>query len=52
MSIERIKFLFPNIDQSISNFESLAREANYTIGNNKTYNLVLLQLKPMFFEKW
>jgi len=39
MSIERIKFLFPNIDQYLSNFKLLAREANYTIRNNKTYNV-------------
>jgi len=40
-SLNRLKFHFPDIDQYISTFETLARKAQYTIGSRETANLFL-----------
>jgi len=40
-SLDRLKFHFPDIDQYISTFETLARKAQYTIGSRETANLFL-----------
>jgi Zinc knuckle len=40
-SLDRLKFRFPDIDQYISTFETLARKAQYTIGSRESMNLFL-----------
>ena len=41
MSLDRLTFHFPNIDQYISDFEILARKARYTIGSRELMNMFL-----------
>ena len=41
IKLENLKMQFPNIDQYISTFEELARQANYTIGSEETSRLFL-----------
>ena len=40
-SLDCLKFHFPDIDQYISTFKTLARKAQYTIGSRETANLFL-----------
>jgi hypothetical protein len=39
--LDTLKFRFPDIDQYVTDFEDLASEAGYTVGNEETLNLFL-----------
>jgi hypothetical protein len=42
--------VWPNIDQYIADFEKLAREANYTIGNSETIQFFIAGLPQTIAE--
>jgi hypothetical protein len=42
---------FPNVDQYISDFEDLVRQAGYTIGNEETIRFFLNSLTPSILDE-
>jgi hypothetical protein len=42
---------FPDVNQYISDFEDLARQAGYTIGNKETIGFFLNGLSPSILEE-
>jgi hypothetical protein len=53
VAIHWLKFKFPNIDQFISNFKTLAQKAGYTIGSTKLENIFMrgLDTAPDIMER-
>jgi hypothetical protein len=52
-SLNQLKFKFPHINQYISNFETLARKAGYSIGSRESMNFFLkgLNSAPDIMER-
>jgi hypothetical protein len=50
-STKKCKMCFPNIDQYISDFEELVRQAGYTIGNEETISFFLNGLTPSILDE-
>jgi Zinc knuckle/Retrotransposon gag protein len=44
VKLQSLRMVWPNIDQYIADFEKLAREANYTIGNSETIQFFIARL--------
>jgi hypothetical protein len=44
VKLQSLRMTWPNIDQYIADFEKLAREANYTIGNSETIQFFIAGL--------
>jgi hypothetical protein len=42
---------FPDVDQYISDFEDLVRQAGYTVGNEETIGFFLNGLSPSILDK-
>jgi len=42
---------FPDVDQYISDFEDLVRQASYTVGNEETIGFFLNGLSPSILEE-
>jgi hypothetical protein len=42
---------FPDVDQYISNFEDLVRQAGYMVGNEETIGFFLNGLSPSILDK-
>jgi Retrotransposon gag protein/Zinc knuckle len=49
--LDKCKMCFPNINQYISDFEDLVRQASYTIGNEETIGFFLNGLSPSILEE-
>jgi hypothetical protein len=46
LELNRCKMRFPNVDQYISDFEDLVRQASYTIGNEEAIGFFMNGLTP------
>ena len=44
VKLQSLRMTWPNIDQYIADFEQLARDANYTIGNSETIQFFIARL--------
>jgi hypothetical protein len=44
VKLQLLRMMWPNINQYIADFEKLAREANYTIGNSETIQFFIAGL--------
>jgi hypothetical protein len=42
---------FPDVDQYISDFKGLVRQAGYTVGNEETIGFFLNRLSPSILDK-
>jgi hypothetical protein len=51
MELDKCKMHFPNVDQYISDFEDLVRQAGYTIGNEETIGFFLNSLTPSILDE-
>jgi hypothetical protein len=51
INLNKCKMRFPNIDQYISDFEELVRQAGYTIGNEETIGFFLNGLTPSILDE-
>jgi hypothetical protein len=51
LELNRCKMCFPDIDQYISDFEDLVRQASYTVGNEETIGFFLNRLSPSILEE-
>jgi hypothetical protein len=51
LELDKCKMCFPNVDQYISDFEDLVRQASYTIGNEETIGFFLNGLTPSILEE-
>jgi len=51
LELDRCKMHLPNIDQYISDFEDLVRQAGYTIGNKETIGFFLNGLTPSTLDE-
>jgi Retrotransposon gag protein len=51
IKLNRCKMRFPNVDQYISDFKDLVRQASYTIGNEETIGFFLNGLTPSVLDK-
>jgi Retrotransposon gag protein len=51
LDLDKCKMHFPNMDQYISDFEDLVRQAGYTIGNEETIGFFLNGLTPSILDE-
>jgi Retrotransposon gag protein len=51
LDLDKCKMCFPNINQYISDFEDLVRQASYTISNEETIGFFLNGLSPSILEE-
>jgi hypothetical protein len=51
LKLDKCKMRFPDIDQYISDFEDLVRQASYTISNKETIGFFLNGLSPSILEE-
>jgi hypothetical protein len=51
LELNRCKMRFPNVDQYISDFEDLVRQAGYTISNEETIGFFLNGLSPSILDE-
>jgi hypothetical protein len=51
LELDRCKMHLPNIDQYISDFEDLVRQAGYTIGNKETIGFFMNRLTSSVLDK-
>jgi Retrotransposon gag protein len=51
INLDRCKMHFPNVDQYISDFEDLVRQAGYTVGNEETIGFFLNSLSPSILDE-
>jgi Retrotransposon gag protein len=51
IELDRCKMRFPDVDQYISDFKDLVRQASYTIGNKETIGFFLNGLTPSVLDK-
>jgi hypothetical protein len=51
LNLDKCKMCFPNVDQYISDFEDLVRQASYIIGNEETIGLFLNGLTPSILDE-
>jgi Retrotransposon gag protein len=51
LELNRCKMHFPNVDQYISDFEDLVRQAGYTVDNNEIIGFFLNSLFPSILEE-
>jgi hypothetical protein len=51
LELDKCKMRFPDIDQYISDFEDLVRQAGYTVGNEETIGFFLNSLSPSILEE-
>jgi hypothetical protein len=51
LELDKCKMCFPNVDQYISDFKDLVRQAGYTIGNEETIGFFLNGLTPSVLDE-
>jgi hypothetical protein len=51
LELNRCKMRFPNVDQYISDFEDLVRQASYTIGNEEAIGFFMNGLTPSVLDE-
>jgi hypothetical protein len=51
LKLNRCKMCFPDVDQYISDFKDLVRQAGYTVGNEETIGFFLNGLSPSILEE-
>jgi Retrotransposon gag protein len=51
LELNRCKMCFPNVDQYISDFEDLVRQASYTIGNEEAIGFFMNGLTPSVLDE-
>jgi hypothetical protein len=51
LELNRCKMCFPEVDQYISDFKDLVRQAGYTVGNEKTIGFFLNGLSPSILDE-
>jgi Retrotransposon gag protein len=51
LELDQCKMCFPDIDQYISDFEDLVRQAGYTVSNEETIGFFLNGLSPSILEE-
>jgi Retrotransposon gag protein len=51
LKLDRCKMRFPDMDQYISDFEDLVRQARYTIGNEETIGFFMNGLTPSILDE-
>jgi Retrotransposon gag protein/Zinc knuckle len=51
LDLDKCKLCFPDVDQYISDFEDLVRQAGYTIGNEETIGFFLNGLTPSILDE-
>jgi Retrotransposon gag protein len=51
LELNRCKMHFPNVNQYISDFKDLVRQAGYTVGNEETIGFFLNGLSPSILDE-
>jgi Retrotransposon gag protein len=51
LELDRCKMRFPDVNQYISDFEDLVRQAGYTVGNEETIGFFLNGLSPSILDE-
>jgi Retrotransposon gag protein len=51
LQLDQCKMRFPDVDQYISDFEDLVRQASYTVGNEETIGFFLNGLSPSILDE-
>jgi Retrotransposon gag protein len=51
LELDKCKMCFPDVDQYISDFKDLVRQAGYTIGNEETIGFFLNGLTPSILDE-
>jgi Retrotransposon gag protein len=51
LELDRCKIRFPDVDQYISDFEDLVRQAGYTVSNEETIGFFLNGLSPSILDE-
>jgi hypothetical protein len=51
LELDKCKMQFPDVNQYISDFEDLVRQAGYTIGNEETIGFFLNGLTPSILDE-
>jgi Zinc knuckle/Retrotransposon gag protein len=51
LQLDQCKMRFPDVDQCISDFEDLVRQAGYTVGNEETIGFFLNGLSPSILDE-
>jgi Retrotransposon gag protein len=51
LELDRCKMRFPDVDQYISDFKDLVRQAGYTVSNEETIGFFLNSLSPSILEE-
>jgi Retrotransposon gag protein/Zinc knuckle len=51
LQLDQCKMRFPDVDQYISDFEDLVRQAGYTVGNEETIGFFLNGLSPSILDE-